>query len=644
MIDYNIIKLENKQTNKIIIKNISLDYKLDFFMFIDSNNEEYVNIIENKILDFIIDKITKENTYKDFSISLEKINNILKIYNSEKSEDEYLNILLAVLNETDFIYSDIWNPSLYLVKDSNETIEITDKSENKKEFNYISEWNLEHNDILIIWTTRLLEYLSYSDFNDSVSLKIIERINKNIELILASENIAKNIWVLSLKYTNKYLSEEKKSQLIEKTSQLIEKISKIWLLSIDNNFVKILLAYFKIAKEKIEEKSKLAKNLILILWMLIATVFLFIILSWVINTTIENDNSVNNTILYEEAKKYKTIASDNYSNPDQFNLNIEKAEEIIAQLKEKKVFLNDIKILEEQLNTIKKAFNWIEVWDEANDKIIYKIPDEYKNSVVQTLKINWKVYLITKQNIIWPIIAEKKPQINIFEGLKDDEFIDSSIFGVNIILLTKNWKIVEFIQSGNFSFKDVLNQETWEKSSSILSYAQNIYLVWQNKTQIFKHAQKWNSFAQAEPYLKNEDSKSIWTILSIAIDWWFYILKNDLSIVKFFTNPYRLETITLNNLPKNYSASNKTSKIKVIARKDLNYVYLLLDNKIWILKPNTKLYTEVKSLQYLWQIEASQNKIIDFFVENDWKISILNNNWIYNISFNENDWKILVNN
>jgi len=86
MIDYNISKLEKKETNKIIIKNISLDYKLDFFMVIDSNNKEYASIIENKILDFIIDKITKENTYKDFSASLEKINNILKIYNSDKSK------------------------------------------------------------------------------------------------------------------------------------------------------------------------------------------------------------------------------------------------------------------------------------------------------------------------------------------------------------------------------------------------------------------------------------------------------------------------------------------------------------------------------------------------------------------------------
>jgi hypothetical protein len=131
MIDYNIVKVENTSSNKIIIKNLSLDFKLDFFMVIDSNDKDYASIIENKILDFIIDKISLENTYKDFSTALEKINNILKDYYREKEEEEkykeenrkenieneddknkknekkYLNILLSVLNENKFIFSNI---------------------------------------------------------------------------------------------------------------------------------------------------------------------------------------------------------------------------------------------------------------------------------------------------------------------------------------------------------------------------------------------------------------------------------------------------------------------------------------------------------------------------------------------------------
>ena len=637
MIDYNIIKIKQNWDNKIITKNISLDYKLDFFMVIDSNNKDYVSILENKILDFIIDKISKQNTYKDFSEALEKINWLLRSYNKEKKPWEYLNILLATLNDTDFIFSEIWKPSLYLIKDSWETIEITDKKENKKEFSYISEWNLENKDTLIISTTRLLNYLSYSDFTDSTSLNKTEKINKNIEIIITQEKLERKIGILTLKYINENLKEEK-------VSELKEKISKFGLKLMDNNFVKVLLAYFKIFKEKIEEKSKLVKNLLLIVWMLIATWFLYFILSGAIQTATNNDKQLENQNLYEQAKKYKTLASNNYTNPDKFSLNIEKSEEIIKKLKDQKVYLNNISKLEEELNIIKKTFNWIETFKENEKNLIYKIWKEYKDNIVKTLKIDWKIYLITKNNVIWPIWQDKQSKINVFENMWNDQFIDATPLNKSIILLTKNWKIVEFISSGKFFFKDVLWQDTWESASSILSYwNNNIYLVSKDTNQIFKHQKSGNNFKKAQGYLKWEDSKSIWKIIDIAIDWGFYILKSDLKIIKFYSNPYRLETININKTPKTFK-NNNSSKIKIIARKDLNYVYIMLNNKIWIFKPNTQFYKSTKSLNYLGQIEAQDNKIIDFYVEKDWKIIVLNNSWIYNISFNENDWKILVNN
>jgi len=638
MIDYNIIKIKNTWENKIVVKNISLDYKLDFFMTIDSNNSDYFSILENKILDFIIDKISKENTYKDFSESLEKINSFLREYNKEKKENEYLNVILAVLNKNDFIFSELWKPSLYLAKETWETIEITDKKENKKSFSFISEWNLENNDILIIWTTRLLDYLSYSDFSDSTNLNKAERINKNIELIITQEKLEKNIGILTLKYINENLKQEKRNELKEK-------ISKFWFKLMDNNFIKTILAYFKIIKEKLEEKSKLVKNILLIVWMLIATFILYYILSGTIKTVTNNEKQIENKQLFEQAIKYKTLASNNYSNPDKFNLNIKSSEEIIKKLKKEKVNLNNIAKLEEELNIIKKTFSWIETFQENDKNSIYKIPSELKNKIVKTVSIDKKVYLITNKNIIWPIFNWKQPKINIFKNLWNDDFVDATVLNKSIILLTKSGKIVEFISSWKFFFKDVLWQDTWEAASSILTYwNNNLYLVSKDTNQIFKHTKSWNNFKKAQGYLKPADSKSIWKILDIAIDWGFYILKNDLSIVKFFSNPYRLENIRLNNTPDTFKKYNTTSKTKILARPDLNYIYILLNNKIWIFKPNTRFYKSTKSLKYLGQIEWQNNKIIDFYIPQDWKIIVLNNSWVYNISWNENDWKILVNN
>jgi hypothetical protein len=77
-------------------------------------------------------------------------------------------------------------------------------------------------------------------------------------------------------------------------------------------------------------------------------------------------------------------------------------------------------------------------------------------------------------------------------------------------------------------------------------------------------------------------------------------LKKDLSIVKFFAQPrYRLESISLNKLPENYSIKPGNSQPKIKTRKELNYVYMLLNNNLFVFKPNSPNYQNTKSLRYI---------------------------------------------
>jgi len=634
MIDYNILILEKSNKNKVKVKHLNLDHKLDFFLLIDSNDINYIDSLETKIIDLVIDNISKEETYKDFSKILEKINIFLREYYKNKSSLNYLNILIAIQNKQDFIFSQVWKPSLYLVKTNWETIEITDKNAKNKEFNYISEWILENKDILILSTKRLLKYLSYSDFVDASMIEIPEKINKNIEIILNEEKIEDNIWLLTIKYILKQEKNEKK---------FLKELENLYLKAIDNNFIKLSLAYLKLIQEKLAKKSKLIRNIIILSILIVSSLSLFFVLS----KTISKTNIVNQKINYkqqlEQAKKYKIIASNNYSNPEVFELNIKNAEDIIKTLKEKKLFLNDIALLEQDLNDIKKAFNGIETFSENQKNTIYKLPKDLKSQVIKTLNISWKNYIVTKNWVIWPILKNIEPKINNFDKIWDDYFIDATPLNNSIIILTKKWKIIEFNKALYFSFKDVIWQDTWEKADKILNYWHKIYLIDSNNAQIYKHTIYWKWFNKAVTYLKPEDQKYIWKIEDIAIDWWFYILKWDLKFLKFFSNPYRLETINLNKIPKNYT-KEKDSKINLYTRKDLNYVYMLLNNKIWIFKPNTRFYKKTKFLTYMWQIEATNNNIIDFYVNKDWVINILTNSWLYLINFSENDWKILISN
>jgi hypothetical protein len=69
---------------------------------------------------------------------------------------------------------------------------------------------------------------------------------------------------------------------------------------------------------------------------------------------------------------------------------------------------------------------------------------------------------------------------------------------------------------------------------------------------------------------------------------------------------------------------------------------MLLNNKIWILKPNSKDYRNTKSLTYIWQIEWWKTKIKDFFVNHDGEVYVLNETGIYKLNFEISDDKVIL--
>ena len=435
----------------------------------------------------------------------------------------------------------------------------------------------------------------------------------------------------------KYLS-GKTEEKLTKSDLLKENLIK----ALDNKFSKNIIGYFLMWKDKINTSSKVVRNSILIVWITLSIILLYSILStviWITTQSEEKEISKNNIII---AKSYLKIASENIANQDIFELNIKKAEDLLAETENNGLYLSDIEKINDNLNILKKQFNKIEIFEENQQNIIYEWNFENPVKIAKNIDIK-KPYIVTNNWVIWPILPETKAKEYIFNALEEDEnFIDATFIWENMYLLTSSSKIVKFTKNWYFNYQDVSWQKTWEKSKEISSYAQNIYLIWAEDNQIYKHRLHWTSFKSWEWYLKNDDLTQIWKVLSVSIDWWFYILKNDLSIIKFFSNPYRIEKIVINKLPKNYNIENSENIIDLKARADLNYVYMLLNNKIWIFKPNTTNYQNTKSLTYIWQIEADKKEIKDFFINHDWEIVILNKKWLYKINFEVSDDRLLI--
>lgn len=631
MFEISVKKVDFEKKNTIIKKNINLDNNLDCFILVSSSNENLAENLINNTLEFLIDKVSKNDTYNDFMIALEHLNSYIKTWRLDEDKKDSLDMIIGILNDNTYTFSNVWKSSAYLINKNSEIIELTESWENKEEFSYISEGKLLSWEIVISSTIELLNYLSKSDLIDGLILsEDIKIFNKNIKNILKSEIIDTNCLVSSMKFKSKKFVEEENNK---------KEIIKNYLVkTIDNKFAKIVIWKCLYWFDKLKTQSKTIKNIVLVSGITIAVFFLYYTLSTLVSITTQTEvkETAKNNII--EIKNIIRIASENIANPDVFEKNINDAEALVAEVQEQEIYLWDLSKIIDEINILKKQFNKIEIFEENETNIIYALNS---SDNVKIAKNNLVPYVISKKWVIWPILTTAKPQIYTFNNLWENEyFVDWFFIESNLFLLTNNSKIVKFTKNWYFNFVNVVWQTKWEDIKTMGSYSNNLYTLWIDN-QLNKHSPSWNDFKAAESYLKKEDLTQIWDILSIAIDWWFYMLKKDLTVVKFFSSPYRLESIMLNKLPKNY-VLEEWKKTQIIARNNLNYVYMLLNDKIWIFKPNTTNYKNTQSLTYIWQIEGATKTIKDFYVNYDWEITVLNEWWIYKLTFEISDDKVII--
>lgn len=632
MFEINIKQVIQDKWNTVLKKTINLDIDLDCFILVSSHNAGFAENALNNTLEHLIEKISKTDTYNDFSIALENINAFLKTWRMEaENRDDELDMIIWILNEDLYTFSNVWKSSAYLINKNSEVIELTEIWENKKEFSYISSWKLVDWEIVVSSTIELLNTLSKSDFIDGLILSDdIEVFNRNIQNILEAEILEEDCVVSSLKIIEQNYEEE---EWINS-----EAVKEVFAKAIDNKFSKKIIGFFLFLWDKIKSQSKIVKNVLLLTCVLLWIFVMYILLSKVINTTTNPWNVQNAKESVLEIRELLRSASENINNTEIFEKNISDAELKIKDVEAQKLFLNDLAKITDDLNLLKQQFNKIEIFTEDENKLIHALDNPMWIKLVK-----WDLpYIIDGKAVIWPIVNTRKPEIYTFSNLWDDEeFIDWEFIGTNLYILTNKSKIVRFTWNWFFEYASVLWQNTWEEIKEIGAYWKNLYTLDINN-QVNRHLPNGNDFRIAEPYMKDEDLKQIWNIFSMWIDGWFYLLKEDLTVVKFFSNPYRIESLMLNKLPKNYTLEEwKRVEIKARSSKQ-NYIYILLNDKIWIFKPNSTVFTDTKSLTYMWQIEWATKKIKDFYVNYDWELLILNDLWVYKLNFEVSDDKIIL--
>jgi len=94
MFEISVKKIDFEKQNTIIKKNINLDNNLDCFILISSSNSRLSENLINNTLEYLIDKVSKDDTYNDFMIALEHLNSYLKTWRIDQEEKEELDMII----------------------------------------------------------------------------------------------------------------------------------------------------------------------------------------------------------------------------------------------------------------------------------------------------------------------------------------------------------------------------------------------------------------------------------------------------------------------------------------------------------------------------------------------------------------------
>lgn len=102
--------------------------------------------------------------------------------------------------------------------------------------------------------------------------------------------------------------------------------------------------------------------------------------------------------------------------------------------------------------------------------------------------------------------------------------------------------------------------------------------------------------------------------------------------------------IILNKIPGEYTAG-KNGDVQIVVRSNLNLIYLLSGNRVWIFEPDSKRFQDVRSWTYLAQLEISTaEEIRTISVPRDGLIYITTNLGVYSVPFEFVDKNIILKN
>lgn len=210
-------------------------------------------------------------------------------------------------------------------------------------------------------------------------------------------------------------------------------------------------------------------------------------------------------------------------------------------------------------------------------------------------------YYVYDYNKLYEIVLGDVQEVLTIDP--DEIVVDAVYFEENesILFLTKSNRIIEF-KDNQFSFIDT-EDGAWHSAVDIEVYNSRIYLLDPSQNQVWRYYQQRDGYSGADGYIT--DGTSVSDGLSLAIDGYTYVLKDDGTITKLLSGEYSEYQM------KNAPTSDLSGAVKVYTEFEMFQVFILdaSDNSVMVFNKDSRTGNLAYANKYVLEVDEPLKNI-----------------------------------
>ena len=442
----------------LLTKKIRLDDTKTILFQISAKSAYGASLMEGVIVDTVAESGKSGGAYDYFSFLLDSLNRNLKGIHASL-ENAGLKIFLSVIESNTLHFSVLGDVGVYLVSDEKITDIARGMGGGNIEFSYISSGSIKPTDSVYIANVDLLDYFAPEDLLDIARGGESDVVRSSIERMIERE--AGNAHIDCVILTNPDFTD-------------------ISAPNTDGSFVETVVNYSKFAYQKAKQvsapliegvkESESVKKCVnsVKTWsgwknekiraslFGIGAIVAIVLLYFAVNAIFQQRSTAGVPEEYRnkliEAQLLIEKAPKDLANRESFKANLKKAEDLIFEVREKQLWMNDVKKLLDTISVLKKQLNGIESFNPKTheSELAWTEPDFNPVGIYEFSK---KLYFVGKNKLSGPYVKGGELKTYAYPDGEEAMASDMSAEGI-VYILTKSNRVLKFYK-GSFSYVNV---------------------------------------------------------------------------------------------------------------------------------------------------------------------------------------------